>query len=156
MSYGVAVFTRKIKGTISFYQPKNSKNVRVTFDLLCSRKNKTMGCHIHEYGDIREGCKSLGPHWNPKNKEHGSYKFNGLDHHAGDLLNNIHSDKKGRVKLTYTDKLIKLRGPNSIFGRSVVIHEGVDDLGLGGYPDSKTTGHAGKRRACAIIARSKK
>ena len=38
-----------------------------------------------------------------------------------------------------------------MIGRSIIIHEGVDDLGKGGFDDSKTTGHAGARLACGII-----
>ncbi len=30
-----------------------------------------------------------------------------------------------------------------------------DDLGLGMYPDSLTTGHSGKRSACSVIGYSK-
>jgi Cu/Zn superoxide dismutase len=36
-------------------------------------------------------------------------------------------------------------GANSIIGRAVVVHADFDDLGRGGQPDSKTTGHAGAR-----------
>jgi hypothetical protein len=32
-------------------------------------------------------------------------------------------------------------------------YEDEDDLGLGNYPDSKTTGHYGKRIGCAIFGR---
>ena len=38
-------------------------------------------------------------------------------------------------------------------GRTLIVHEDEDDLGLGSFEDSKTTGHAGKRIACAIIGR---
>ena len=38
--------------------------------------------------------------------------------------------------------------PGSGFCRAVVVHEGVDDLGVGGFADSLTTGHAGGRLAC--------
>ena len=31
------------------------------------------------------------------------------------------------------------------------VHADEDDLGLGGFPDSKTTGHAGARLACGVI-----
>jgi Cu/Zn superoxide dismutase len=41
-----------------------------------------------------------------------------------------------------------------LWGRSVIIHADMDDLGLGDKPDSLTTGHSGKRIACAIIGRS--
>ena len=36
-------------------------------------------------------------------------------------------------------------------GRGVIIHADEDDCGQGGQPDSLTTGHAGKRIACAVI-----
>ena len=36
------------------------------------------------------------------------------------------------------------------------IHEGEDDLGRGGFSDSKTTGHAGARLGCCVITQSKK
>ena len=35
--------------------------------------------------------------------------------------------------------------------RSVILHADEDDLGRGGFPDSKTTGHAGARIACGVI-----
>ena len=44
-----------------------------------------------------------------------------------------------------------IAGPYSILGRSIVVHAGEDDLGRGGFPDSKTTGHAGGRVACGVI-----
>jgi Cu-Zn family superoxide dismutase len=56
---------------------------------------------------------------------------------------------------------------NSIIGKSVVIHDGVDDLGKGGLgpngevvdpkkrESSLKTGNAGGRMACAIIGMSK-
>lgn len=40
---------------------------------------------------------------------------------------------------------------SNIIGRGLIIHADEDDCGLGGQPDSLTTGHAGKRIACAVI-----
>ena len=81
------------------------------------------------------------------------------------MINNLRSDKSGRFKYTYYDPRITLKGDidESIIGRSVVIHHGQDDLGLGGIdpPNNKIrvkslkTGNAGKRIACAIIGRAK-
>ena len=52
------------------------------------------------------------------------------------------------------DSLLRLTGMNNIIGRSIVCHKDEDDLGRGGFPDSKTTGHAGSRLACGVIGRS--
>jgi Cu-Zn family superoxide dismutase len=69
----------------------------------------------------------------------------------GDLINNLDANSKGEFHFEYDDNLLTLYGENSILGRSVVLHEKEDDLGLGGNPDSKKTGNSGKRIACSII-----
>jgi superoxide dismutase, Cu-Zn family len=53
--------------------------------------------------------------------------------------------------LILNSTLIKLDGAISVIGRSFVVHKDMDDLGLGPYPDSKTTGHSGARVACGVI-----
>jgi len=42
-----------------------------------------------------------------------------------------------------------------LYGRSAIVHADEDDLGLGEFPDSHTTGHSGSRIACAIFGRAK-
>lgn len=54
----------------------------------------------------------------------------------------------------YTDAKITLVGPYNIIGRSCVVHVHVDDLGLGGFSDSLTTGHAGPRMGCGVVGRA--
>jgi Cu-Zn family superoxide dismutase len=41
-----------------------------------------------------------------------------------------------------------------LLGRALIVHEDEDDLGKGDFPDSKTTGHSGKRIGCAIFGRT--
>ena len=53
--------------------------------------------------------------------------------------------------MEYVDQIIELEGPYGIIGRTVVVHEGEDDFGLGEFEDSKTTGHSGDRLGCCII-----
>lgn len=108
------------------------------------------GIHIHEKGDPRKCCGALGDHYNPFNKQHG-----GIDseiRHVGDL-GNIQVDGSGKCQFSLFDKQkqIRITGPHSIIGRSIIIHEDKDDLGLGSFPDSKINGHSGKRIAYGII-----
>ena len=149
---GVCVINQNnIEGSIIFRENHKDKCVDITISLK-GIKPGLHGFHVHEFGDLREGCKSACAHYNPFNKSHGGP--NDKERHVGDL-GNIKANNKGIVKTKMCDKLIKLRGKYSIIGRSIVIHEDEDDLGRGGYPDSLTTGHAGSRIACGIIGYSK-
>ena len=145
---------KKIKGTVHFYEDIKGKRVVIELDLQGFPKNSVHAFHIHEAGDLTDSCMSACAHFNPYNKNHGGIASK--ERHVGDL-GNIKSDEAGRVKCTIVDNLIKLRGTKSnIIGRSVMIHEDPDDEGVGGHDDSLTTGHAGKRIACAVIGYSKK
>ena len=151
-----------IEGSVRFHQCPG-EGTHVNIDLYNFKPNQTHAIHIHEYGDESNGCISLGGHWNPLQSNHGSRSS--FESHAGDMINNLTSDKDGRFRYTYYDSRIKLCGniDDSIIGRSVVIHDGIDDLGLGGlhpynaaiHKESLKTGNAGKRLACAIIGRAK-
>lgn len=127
------------------------KHTKVTFTLYNFPKNSTHAIHIHEYGDTSDGCKSLGTHYNPKNKNHGTIFDPERERHAGDLINNFYTDKNGKYTLSYVDEL----SVKDILGRSVVVHEGQDDLGLGGNKESLISGNAGNRIACGIIGLKK-
>lgn len=146
-----------ITGTIEFHQCDKNSLTQVLIKLKGFKPNKTHAIHIHEFGDLSKGCESLGGHFNPLNKNHGNYKLNGNNRHAGDLMNNITSDSDGNVNQMFEDNLISLYkySPLFIIGRSVVIHEKPDDLGLGGTQESLITGSAGARIACAVIGLSK-
>ena len=154
----IAVFNSpNVKGTVRFHQCVGENGVVVVFYLHNLPPNKTYAIHIHQYGDERDGCKSLGGHWNPLGAEHGSIAIDINNSHAGDLINNLTANNKGEFQGHYYDPRLQIRGDinESIVGRSVVIHDGVDDLGLGNNKESKITGNAGGRMTCAIIGQSK-
>ena len=144
---------KKIQGTIEFYENVKDNTVTIKINLTGFKKNSIHAMHIHAAGDLRDNCMGACAHFNPYNKNHGG--IDSKERHVGDL-GNIKSDEHGNVVMILTDKLIKLRGTKcNIIGRSVVIHENEDDLGLGGHDDSLTTGHAGGRMACAVIGYSR-
>ena len=140
-----------IQGTVIFRENFKCKNITIEVDLKGLQPGKH-GFHIHEFGDLTEGCASLCNHYNPFGKNHGGP--NDKERHVGDL-GNIIANSKGISKMKFDDKIIKLRGKYSIIGRSVVIHEDEDDLGKGDNAESLITGNAGKRIACAVIGYSK-
>lgn len=134
-----------VKGVVEFSQvPGQPTRYKATLSGLSDGNH---GFHIHEFGNLMQGCTTAGGHFNPFGKAHGGP--NDVDRHVGDL-GNIAS-AKGRALLEGKDSLIQLSGPTSIIGRAVVVHRDEDDLGRGTFPDSKTTGHAGPRLACGVI-----
>ena len=163
-----------ITGSVAFTQ-MDRHYVRVDIDLKHVPKG-IHGIHVHEkpinFQIKKDLCMQAGPHFNgslplwsvknPKGTPHGSWRLN-TDRHIGDLCNNILSMRKnGRVEMTYYDTLISLVPgyPNCIIGRSLIIHQNRDDEGIySSYFDindskeieSKITGNAGHRIACANI-----
>lgn len=146
ISEAVAVIDAgKIKGTVIFTQKEEHVSIRI--DIRGLKINAKHGFHIHESGDLREGCKSCCAHYNPDITEHAGLEGG----HAGDL-GNIRTDDTGVADMTIrTNKFVI----DEILGRSVIIHEDEDDLGNGNFEDSKTTGHSGARIACSVIGISK-
>jgi len=106
------------------------------------------GFHIHELGNTRQGCMSMGAHYNPFNNPHGG--LNQKNNHLGDL-GNIKVDATGRCNTEIIVNYLPLSGQYSVVGRGMVIHEGEDDLGMGHHKDSSKTGNSGGRMSCGII-----
>jgi Cu-Zn family superoxide dismutase len=146
-----------ISGTIKFYQRELNEHTTIKFNLSGFKPNSVQGIHIHEKGNLTEGCNSLCAHYNPFGNKHGSKTLWGDDRHVGDLINNIKADNKGNFVYEYQDDLVDISGPFSVIGRSIVIHEKMDDGGIYRNENTKrghesaTTGNAGSRVACSII-----
>lgn len=161
-----------INGVVQFSQNGCGQPVLVTVNITGLTEGDH-GFHVHQKGDLTDGCLSLAAHYNPdkvklylnKNKNRNFEKhFNvrqQLNHgapndeirHVGDL-GNIRADRSGVAYTVFNDNLISLTGSRSIIGRGLIVHQGVDDLGKGGHPDSLSTGNAGGRAACGVIGYS--
>ena len=111
------------------------------------------GFHIHKAGDLRgEGCKGACSHFHiGAPMDHGSEPNGkkGQKRHTGDLGNvELRGEKSSYEYFLWDCKVCDL------FGRAMIVHADEDDLGLGSYDDSKTTGHSGARIGCAIFGRA--
>jgi Cu-Zn family superoxide dismutase len=142
----VAVFnTRSVKGEVLFTQRKGGIVIEATFTQLVGLH----GFHIHKAGDLRgEGCHGACDHYHVGPPQvHGGAPDSKGQRHTGDLGNVT----KGNYKFVLKEKGCSVE---DLYGRSVIVHADQDDYGLGGAADSLTTGHSGKRIACAIIGRA--
>ncbi|KAJ3172954.1 Superoxide dismutase [Cu-Zn] [Geranomyces variabilis] len=138
-------------GTITFTQAEENGPTTIEVDL----KNLTPGqhgFHVHEFGDNTNGCTSAGGHFNPMNVTHGAPTDS--VRHAGDL-GNLTAGADGTVKAKLQDSHVKLIGPTSVIGRTIVVHADEDDLGKTLHEQSKITGNAGARVACGVIGVAK-
>ncbi|KAJ1461852.1 disproportionate superoxide radical into hydrogen peroxide [Pelagophyceae sp. CCMP2097] len=106
------------------------------------------GLHVHIFGDFAQGLTSAGGYFNPFGKNHGSPDAD--DRMVGDL-GNITVKQDGTCAVHIEDALVKLIGPHSIIGRSIIVKSGEDDLGRGGHELSLTTGNPGPRLAGGVV-----
>ena len=64
----ICIFTnninKNIKGSVVFKPTLRGLQIKIKMEGLKSGKH---GFHIHEYGDLSEGCSSLCSHFNPTN-----------------------------------------------------------------------------------------
>lgn len=137
-----------INGTILFTE--SEQGIHVT-GIITGLPVGLYGFHIHEIGNVTT-CDAAGAHFNPEEVNHGD-----RDHpvrHVGDLGNVQFVNAVGGTSISFVnfvDSVISFNGTNNILGRTLVLHEQEDDLGLGGHETSLTTGNAGARVACGII-----
>lgn len=143
----IAVFQNKLKGHVTFEEIDNGiLNVTLNVSGLSPGLH---GFHIHESGNLLDKCKKCKGHFNPTNDVHGG--LNTKHRHLGDF-GNIEADKNGNCKVIFQDKYLSLRGRKyNIIGRSVIIHQDADNLGIPGDTESLTNGRSGVRLDCAVI-----
>lgn len=134
-----------LTGKAEFRQKDGAKDVTAKIDVEKAPPGEH-AVHIHEKGDCSSpDGKSAGGHWNPGSEAHGQW---GHDHfHLGDIGNmKVGEDGKGTITLTTDKWTIGGGGPNDVIGKSVIVHEKVDDF------TTQPTGNAGNRIGCVVIA----
>jgi Cu-Zn family superoxide dismutase len=131
-----------VTGVVTFTQVDDK--VQVVAEINGLTPNTEHGFHIHEKGDLSApDLTSAGPHFNPAGHKHGGPESDAA--HAGDL-GNVKSDGGGHAHLEMTLTDVTLGdGPNSIIGRSVIVHGKSDDL------KTDPAGNAGARIAGGVI-----
>ena len=134
----------KVKGTILLMQKPGTPTL--IKGRIQGLKPGEHGFHIHEFGDMSDGCASMGGHYNPDGVDHGDLE----EGHVGDL-ENVTANEDGIADFTIVAKRVDLVGDRSVVGRGMVIHADRDDLGKGGDAESLKTGNAGERLACGVI-----
>lgn len=139
--------TSNVSGNVTLSQPSCTEPVFIEVNIIGLSPGKH-GFHIHEKGDLSDGCTSTGGHYNPDKVTHGGPADQ--VRHVGDL-GNVVADENGVVKTSFSDTVVSLFGSYSVLGRAIVVHAGVDDFGKTNHPDSLKTGNAGGRLACGII-----
>ncbi|XP_056136457.1 extracellular superoxide dismutase [Cu-Zn]-like [Lampris incognitus] len=133
----------KVYGHVLFKQEYPQGILKVLLHLKGfprGRIPKPRSVHIHQYGDISQGCDSTGGHYNPLNVHHPN--------HPGDFGN--FANPHGRINVVI-DSNATLFGELSLMGRAVIVHEKMDDLGRGGDAGSLLYGNAGRRLGCCVI-----
>lgn len=130
----------QVTGTVTFTQEKGFVRVIADVNGLTPGKH---GFHVHDLGDTRAADgTATGGHFDPKGHPHGGPSAS--RRHAGDL-GNLTADASGHAHLEWDDYKLQLNGPETILGRSVIVHADEDDL------SSQPTGNAGARVAQGVI-----
>jgi len=117
--------------------------VKVTVQVAGAPPGK-VATHVHETGDCSApDGKSAGGHYTPASKPHGLPPA--AERHLGDLGNiDIGADGKGVTEIVIQGATLREGEPSSYLGRSIIVHDKVDD---GGQP----VGNAGGRIGCGVI-----
>ena len=130
-----------VRGTLEFSQLGDT--VRVMGVISGLKPNAPHAFHVHEKGDCSApDFISAGGHFNPTNQPHGA--ADSAHHHLGDMPQ-LMADASGTARVSFSSKSLTLTGPNSIVGRSIIVHRDPDDV------NAQPTGNAGPRLACGVI-----
>ena len=94
MTTAIAVFQGpEVYGSVKFKQNFIGTTIYINLSGPGLTKNGEHGFHIHEFGDLSDGCNSACAHYNPFGKSHGCP--GNTERHVGDL-GNLKTDLYGK------------------------------------------------------------
>lgn len=131
-----------VRGMIVFHEMADHVMVHARLSGLAP--NSEHGFHLHDVGSCASpDGTSAGGHFNPGKTAHGPQE---AEHHAGDMPS-LTANADGVVDQKFMLHGVSVKaGPNSIDGRSVIVHANPDDF------KTQPTGNSGPRIACGVIA----
>jgi Cu-Zn family superoxide dismutase len=135
-----------VEGVVNFTEEDGTVNMTATFTGLSEGEH---AIHIHEKADCSAADgTSTGGHWNPTAQPHGKWGAE-TGYHRGDIGNFV-ADAEGNATVTFStgEWCIGCEDETmNIVGKSVIVHQGVDDF------TSQPSGDAGARISCTGIIR---
>ncbi|OMF68470.1 superoxide dismutase family protein [Paenibacillus glucanolyticus] len=110
-------------GSATLEQINDGVKVKITASGLTPGKH---GFHVHENTIKDRDFKSAGGHFNPTDKHHGLKHPQGS--HVGDMPNLVvGADGTVEAEMIIQHGTLGKNQPNSVLGRSLIIHAGEDD-----------------------------
>merc|ERR1712151_855310 len=107
-----------VEGIVAFTQENKDSKCTITAKITGLTPG-LHGFHIHEFGDLTNGCTTAGGHYNPYGKNHGGPDDE--ERHVGDMGNAV-AGEDGVATFTLHDHLISLFGEHNVIGRACVVH----------------------------------
>eukprot|EP00539_Tryblionella_compressa_P020734 CAMPEP_0178882228 /NCGR_PEP_ID=MMETSP0747-20121128/13407_1 /TAXON_ID=913974 /ORGANISM="Nitzschia punctata, Strain CCMP561" /LENGTH=153 /DNA_ID=CAMNT_0020550219 /DNA_START=37 /DNA_END=494 /DNA_ORIENTATION=- len=138
-----------VSGALKLSQSQEDGATTIEGQIRGLTPSQRHGISICTYGDVTDGATACGGIFNPFGKTHGAPSDDPSLRMVGDI-GNIEADETGVANVKIEDKMVKIFGPHSVIGRSIVICAGADDQGRGGQENSLTTGNAGPRIAFGV------
>lgn len=121
-----------INGIVQFYQLPEGIIVLADIEGLPKTDTNIFAFHIHEGEDCENNFQNSGGHFNPTNQTHPN--------HAGDMPPLFSNN--GNAWLAFFTQRFNL---NEIIGKTVIIHDQLDDF------TSQPAGNSGTKIACGKI-----
>ncbi|CAI9106118.1 OLC1v1005186C1 [Oldenlandia corymbosa var. corymbosa] len=122
-----------VKGSLQFFQDSTERTIHIKGRIV-GLSPGIHGLSIHSTGS----CDNVGPHFNPLNWVRD--------------LGNIVAGPDGIAEVSIKDETNQLNGVNSVLGRGILVHSGVDDLGRNAHEDTNINGNSsGAAVGCGII-----